>query len=132
MTQQLIRKQDRQSRKKIGWIALMMLIIAGFLGLYLYPKRPDQVMVLQVNEEQISVSEAMIYHRLMQRQFEIMASEEIWNLDILGLDPLQTEMERVLESIIRVKAIQPAAGVINDLPRWSFQQPTVENSGWKI
>ena len=114
MTQQLIRKQDRQSRKKIGWIALMMLIIAGFLGLYFYPKRPDQLMVLQVNEEQISVSEAMIYHRLMQRQFEIMASEEIWNLDILGLDPLQTEMERVLESIIRVKAIQPAAGVINE------------------
>ncbi len=114
MTLRLKQEKKRQGRKKIGGIALMLLIIGGLLGLYFYPKRPDQTVVLQVNEEQISVSEAMIYHRLMQQQFESMVSENIWDLDILGLDPRQTEMERVLESIIRVKAIKQAAGVVNE------------------
>ncbi len=110
MKRKLNSEKGRRSRKIVGWIALTMLIAAGFLWLYSYPERPDQMVVLEVNEEEISVSEAMVYHRLMQKQFEEMGSENIWDLDILGLDPEQTEMERVLESIIRVKAIQPVAG----------------------
>ncbi len=107
-------ENNRRSRKIVGWIVLTMLIAGGMLWLYSYPQRPDQIVVLEVNEEEISVSEAMIYHRLMQKQFETMGSENIWDLDILGLDPEQTEMERVLESIIRVKAIQPSAGLTDE------------------
>ncbi len=107
-------EKDRRSRKIVGWIVLTLLIAVGLLWLYSYPERPDQMVVLEVNEEEISVSEAMIYHRLMQKQFESMGSENIWNLDILGLDPEQTELERVLESIIRIKAIQPSAGLTDE------------------
>ena len=60
MMLRLKQEKKRQDRKKIGGIALMLLIIGGLLGLYFYPKRPDQTVILQVNEEQISVSEAMI------------------------------------------------------------------------
>ncbi len=108
------RENFRRGRKIVGWIVLTTLIAAGLFWLYSYPERPDQIVVLEVNEEEISVSEAMIYHRLMQKQFESMGSENIWNLDILGLDPEQTEVERVLESIIRVKAIQPVAGMADE------------------
>lgn len=114
MSRQVKKERNRPSRKRIGGIAVAILIMVGLLCLYLYPKRPDQTVVLQVNDEQISASEAMIYHLLMQEQFENMVSEDIWELEILGLDPNQTELERVLESIIRVKAIQPAAGSVTE------------------
>lgn len=115
MTRQKNRGKARRSWKIAGWIALTLMIAVGLLWLYTYPERPDQMVVLEVNEEEISVSEAMIYHRLMQRQFEMMGSENIWDLNILGLDPEQTEMERVLESIIRVKTIQPVAGMADEV-----------------
>ncbi len=106
-------RKGRRSRKWISWIVLLVLVTVGAVWLNQYSKRPDRVEILVVNEEKVSISEAMVYYRLMQHEFEKMGSEGIWDLEILGLDPHQTAVERVMESIIRIKAMQSSVGVLS-------------------
>ena len=102
--------KSRPSRKKKQLIVLGLVIVLGFILLLQYDNRPDQIEVLSVNEEAVYASEAMVYYKLMELEFERMGSENIWKLDILGLDPQQTAMDRVMQSIIRVKVIQSLVG----------------------
>jgi len=72
----------------------------------------DRDVVLTVGEEKVYLPEAMVYWKIMQGAYEGIAGEEVWELDMLGLDPAETAMERVLESIVRVKVAQGAAASI--------------------
>lgn len=99
----------RQSRKRLLCIILAWLVLVGIIGMIEYSNRPDQIEILEVNGEAVTISEAMVYYRLMQLEFERLGSENIWNLEVIGLDPEQTAIERVMESIIRVKVVQSLA-----------------------
>ncbi len=107
-------KRGRRGRKLLQWMLLLLLLGVGGYFLHQYTQRPDQATILEVNEEKVSISEAMVYYRLMELEFERMGSEEIWGLEILGLDPEQTALERVIESMIRIKAIKSSAGALNE------------------
>lgn len=106
---------SRQSRK---WLAAAILVLAIAGGLFTLSvqsgKRADQIRVLQVGDETIYANEAMVYWKLMRSEFERMGGEEIWDLQVLGIDPQQTAMDRVLESIIRIKVIQPLTSSLKD------------------
>lgn len=102
---------NRQGRKRLLLIALLLVLLAG--GLLLRGQvQPEagQIKVLQVDEETVYANEAMIYWKLMQTEFEKMGTESIWDLTMIGADPQQTAMDRVMESIIRVKTMQSLAG----------------------
>ena len=106
-------KKGRRGRKLIQWLILAVLLGVGGYFLHQYTQRPDQATILEVNDEKISISEAMVYYKLMELEFERMGSEEIWDLEILGLEPEQTAMDRVMESMIRIKAIKASAGELS-------------------
>lgn len=102
---------SRRGRKWPAAAALTMLLLAAAIIVPLNGcTQPDQKEVLRVNGESVSISEAMVYYELMRTEFERIGTEEIWDLEIIGLDPQQTAMDRVLESIVRVKVIQSLGG----------------------
>lgn len=71
---------------------------------------PEKLKVLEIDQQAVYINEAMIYYRLMQDAFEQKGGEDIWTLDVLGVDVRQTALDRVLESIIRIKTAAKAAG----------------------
>ncbi|MCI8633794.1 MAG: hypothetical protein HFE64_09995 [Lachnospiraceae bacterium] len=106
---------SRHGRKWLLGAALTAMLAAGLLILSLQSgKRADQIRILQVGDEMVYANEAMVYWHLLCNEFEGMATEEIWDLQILGLDPKQTAMDRVLESIVRIKAIQPLVSSLKE------------------
>ncbi len=106
---------SRHSRKWLLGAALITVLVTGLLTLSLQSgKRADQIRILQVGDEMVYVNEAMVYWHLLCGEFENMATEEIWDLQILGIDPRQTAMDRVLESIVRIKVIQPLVSSLKE------------------
>ena len=92
-------------------IVFVILMLALFFLFWIRKRQtPEKLKVLEVNGEEVYINEAMIYYRMMQDAFEIEGGEDIWDLDVLGVDVRQTALDRVLESIIRVKAARDAAG----------------------
>lgn len=106
---------SRRGRKWLTAAALIVAFIGG--GLLLRQQvqpEADEIRVLQVGEEAVYANEAMVYYRLMQEEFERIGTKDIWELDILGIDPRQTALDRVMESIIRVKIVQSLAGALKE------------------
>ncbi|MCF0134985.1 MAG: hypothetical protein HUJ69_01015 [Lachnospiraceae bacterium] len=102
--------------KRKWWISLSVFLIVALFSLLLtsFPgKKPEssgQDTVLIVNGEEVSIKEAMIYYRLMQKRFVEAGGENVWSLDFLGFDVQQQAIDNVMESIIRIKLVQPLAG----------------------
>ena len=117
-------KKGRHRRKLLQLLILAVLLLVGGYFLYQYTQRPDQATILEINEEKVSISEAMVYYRLMELEFERMGSEAIWGLEILGLDPEQTALERVMESMIRIKAIKASAGSLDEAEKAELEAAT--------
>ena len=114
---------SRRSRKWLAAALLTLLLVGG--SLYLVGKhaqRPDQMEILNVNGEAVCINEAMVYYKMMQMEFEQIGSSSIWDLEISGLDPQQTAMDRVMESMIRVKVIQSLAGSLKEKEEESIQE----------
>lgn len=103
----------RQGRKLAIILALVMLIAAGLLSAWLL-NRSKPVVVMKIGEEPVYASEAMVYYRLMQLQFESMGGDNIWEISALGIDPEQTAIDRVLESMMRVKITADLAGSLDE------------------
>ena len=126
MKKQRDKKKRRRSRILLQGFFLIVLLVVGGYFLQRYTQRPDQATILEVNDDKVSISEAMVYYRLMELEFERMGSEKIWNLEILGLDPEQTALERVMESMIRIKAIKASAGSLSPQEASGLEELTEE------
>ena len=126
MKKQKDKKKSRRSRILLQGFFLIVLLVVGGYFLQRYTQRPDQATILEVNDDKVSISEAMVYYRLMELEFERMGSEKIWNLEILGLDPEQTALERVMESMIRIKAIKASAGSLSPQEASGLEELTEE------
>lgn len=86
-------------------IAVILLTVLIVLSVRTFGENNRDV-VLTVGDEKVYLPEAMVYWKLMQSAYESIGGEEVWEMDMLGLDPSETAMERVLESLVRVKVVQ--------------------------
>ncbi|MBQ7059887.1 MAG: peptidyl-prolyl cis-trans isomerase [Firmicutes bacterium] len=101
----------------LGRVVLVFFLVIMFGVLFLAwireRQKPEKLKVLEIEQEAVYINEAMIYYRLMEDAFEQKGGEEIWTLDVLGVDVRQTALDRVLESVIRIKAAAKAAGSVS-------------------
>ena len=89
--------------RKTVLIAALVLVILTAAVIFGWSRKASSDIVLEINGEKVTTSEAMVYWKLMQYQYESIAGEEVWDLDMLGFDPGEEAIDRVIESIIRIK-----------------------------
>ena len=70
MKKQKDKKKSRRSRILLQGFFLIVLLVVGGYFLQRYTQRPDQATILEVNDDKVSISEAMVYYRLMELEFE--------------------------------------------------------------
>lgn len=92
---------------------VLLILLAGLIILSIRTfGENDRDVVLKVGDEKVYLPEAMVYWRVMQEAYVGIGGEEVWEMDMLGMDPSETAMERTLESIVRVKVAQGAAAPV--------------------
>lgn len=108
--------KGKKRQKLITWTILILIIVGSVAQVWFFSgreRKQDIDVVLEINGEKVRESEAMIYYRLMELSFEEIGTDDVWDLDILGFDPQQEAIDRVIESIIRIKVVQPLASPLN-------------------
>ena len=90
-------------------ITLLVLMSLLFVLFWVRKNRkPERLTVLEINGTPVYINEAMIYYQMMREAFEAKGGEDIWTLDILGIDAEQTALDQTLTSIVRVKTARNA------------------------
>ncbi len=113
-------KKKRLRRILIVLLCLSVAVAAG--AYYISRQNEKEKVILVVNGESVYVNEAMVYWKIMQMEFEEFGGEDLWNVSVLGLDPLQTAIDRTMESIVRVKIAKPIAGQVYMAERGMVEQ----------
>lgn len=115
----------------VGGLVVVLLLLGTLIWLSgRRQQRPDRLLVLQVADQQVYVNEAMVYWRLMQEEFERLGSESVWDLEILGASPEQIALDRVLESIVRIKVSQPLTRQLTEQEESKVQEKAQQLGNW--
>lgn len=103
------------TRAMILALVLLILCVAMIFG---WSRKLSSDIVLEINGEKVTTAEAMVYWKLMRQQYESIAGEEVWDLGMLGFDPGEEAVDRVIESIIRIKLTRSVSEMVkaSDVP----------------
>lgn len=99
----------RKKKKRRRLLVVLLAVVAGLCWIgysYARSQMPEGLEVLEVNGQHVYASEAMVYYKIMRLEYEEELGENIWDYQMLGVDPDQMAMDRVMESMIRIKVIQ--------------------------
>ncbi|MBO6158758.1 MAG: hypothetical protein J6P72_05770 [Firmicutes bacterium] len=95
-------------------LGMIILFIAFRIRKY---REEEKIPVLSLDGRPVYADEVMVYFPFMQRAFEEAGGEDIWTLDMLGIDPQQAMIDRILDSVVRVKAASMAAQPLTEEDR---------------
>lgn len=93
-------------------ISLLMLLVVMMTGCGINSKIVDKTVVI-VEKEEVKLSELKLYLRLIEKDFESIGKEDIWETDFDGKTAEEMAKERALESLLRTKVINKKASNLN-------------------
>jgi len=89
-------------------ISLLLILVFVFTGCGVNSK-----VVVKVDDEEVKLNELKLYLRLIEKDFEAIGKEDIWETDFDGKTAEEIAKERALESLIKVKVVNKKASNLN-------------------
>ncbi len=109
--------------KKLFWtLGLSILSVGVIVAVVLFNPR----WIVNTGGVKVYEEEALIYLRLTLMEYEEIAGENVWDLSPGGRDAFQMAADNALDSVIRVKLVQPDNGVVSQSVHTKLSAKVVE------